>query len=96
MRGSKRRPVDLDLAFGALDADGRPGRVVGVDVGTDAQVGEGDAVRGGGGGRGGEGQDHGGHFVGAGAGVFVDGADDGGRLAGGGGLRVVEGLEDPG
>ena len=43
---------------------------------------------------GGEGEDHGGLFVGAG-GVFFDGGGDGWRFALRGGDGVVEGLETP-
>lgn len=101
VRGSVGGPVDLNLAFGALDADGGFGGVVAVDVGGDAEVGQGDAVRlvrGGVGAAGaaGEGQDDGGVFVGAGRSVFGNGGGDGGGLAGGGRDGVVEGLETPG
>ena len=102
-RRSVRRPVDLDFAAGALDADRRPRGVEAIDVGGDAEIGQGDAVGlvGGGGLVGGaagpvrEGQDDGGVFVGAGGGVFGDGGDDGGGLAEGGRHGVVQGLETP-
>ena len=97
--GAEGGPVDLDLAFGALDADGGFGGVVAVDVGGDAEVGQRDAVRwvgAGAAGAAGEGQDDGGVFVGAGGGVFGDGGGDGGGLARGGGDGVVQGLETPG
>lgn len=100
-RGSVRGPIDLNLALGALDADGGFGGVVAVDVGGDAEVGQGDAVRwvrGGVGAAGAarEGQDDGRVFVDARAGVFGDGGGDGGGVAGGGWDGVVEGLETPG
>ena len=46
VRGSVRRAIDLDFALGALDADGGFSGIVAVDVGGDAEVGEGDAVGG--------------------------------------------------
>lgn len=101
-RRSRRRPIDLDLAFGALDADGRPGGIPTVRVRRDAEVCERDAVRrmgcrAAGVGGGGEGQEDGGVFVGPRGGVFLDGGEDGGRgFAVGGGDGVVEGLEAPG
>ena len=45
-------------------------------------------------GGGGEGEEHGGFFVGA-CGVFFDGGEDGRGFAVRGGHRVVEGLEAP-
>ena len=95
MRRSKSRPTNLYFAFCALDADRGTGRVVPVWVGGDAEVCESDAVGGVGAvGGGGEGQDHGGFFVGAG-GVFFDGGGYGGGFALRGGDGVVEGLETP-
>lgn len=86
----------MDLAFRALDADGRVGAAVAVDVGGHAETCQGDAVRETAGCGGGEGQDHGCRLVGAGGGVFGHRADDFWRFAGGRGLGMVEGLEDPG
>lgn len=95
MRWPKSRSTNLDFAFSALNADRRAGCVVPIGVGSDAEVCESDAVGGvravGGGG---EGEDHGGFFVGAG-GVFFDGGGYGGGFALGGGDGVVEGLETP-
>lgn len=96
MRGSKRRPIDLNLPLRPLDPNSRFGRLKAIRIRRDAEVCKGDAVGGvlAAGGRG-EGQEHGGHFVCAG-GVFFDGCDDGGGFAVGGGDGVVEGLEAPG
>ena len=90
--------VDLDLAFGALDADCRPRGAARVGVGRDADGCCCDAlgVRRAGG-AGGEGEEDGGSFVGAGLWVFGYEALDGGRgFAVRGRERVVEGLEEPG
>ena len=92
---SKSRSTNLDFALCALDTDSGAGCVVSVWVGSDAEICERDAVsvvRAVGGG--GEGEDHGGFFVGAG-GVFFDGGCYGGGFAVGGGDGVVEGLETP-
>lgn len=93
-----RRVVHLDLALGALDADGGARAAAPVRVGGHAQVRGCDAVgvrRAGGAGW--EGEEDGGHLVGARLGVFGDEALDGRRgLALRGGEGVVEGLEDPG
>ena len=89
----------MDLAFRALDAYSRFSAIEAVRVGGDAEAGESDAVSGvcavaaGGGG---EGEEHGGVFVGAGGGVFVHSGEDGGGFAVGGGDGVVERLEAPG
>lgn len=95
MRGSKRRPIDLDLSLGSLDANGRSGRIEAIRVRGDAEARQGDAVGGFAAGCGGEGEQDRGVFVGAG-GVFFDGGEDGGGFAEGSGDGVVEGLEAPG
>jgi hypothetical protein len=90
------RVEDLDFALVALDADGWACATLAVGVGSCAESGGGDTV----GvaaefGRAGEGEQHGGHLVGAG-GVLFERGNDGGGLTGGFGLGVVEGLEYPG
>ena len=83
--------------FGPLDPDRRLRRVEAVRVRRDAEARQRDAVRGvrAGRGRGREGEEDGGGFVGA-RGVFFHGGEDGGGAPVWGGEGVVEGLEAPG
>ena len=89
------RVEDLDFTLVALDADGWASAAFAVGVRGCAESGGSNAVgiatelRGTG-----EGDQHGGHFVGAG-GVLLEGGNNGGCLACGFGLGEVEGLEDP-
>lgn len=95
VRGSERRPIDLNLSLRSLDPNSRFGRIESIRQCRDAEVCKGDAVSGmfAAGGRG-EGKQDGGFFVGAGA-VLFDRCEDGGGFAVGGGDGVVEGLEAP-
>lgn len=97
VRGSERRPVDLELAFSALDADGGSSDAFAVRVGRDAQVGQSDAHGGFGVVRGaGECEEDGGGFVDAGLVVMDHLGGDGWGFALLRWENVVKGLEDPG
>lgn len=93
LRGSERGTHDLNLALGALDADGRASAVLAVGVGRNLDRGGGDTsslVLG-------EVAEHARRLVGAGPVLVHDGEDLGGLLlAFGFGLYVIQRLEYPG
>lgn len=95
MLRSEGRPRNLNLPFRALDPDRRICGIIPIRIGGDAEIRKGDAVgcllaSGGGG----EGEEHGGFFVGA-CGVFFYGGEDGGGFSLGRGDGVINRLKTP-